>query len=173
MLRYAGARFAQSTAVRAYSTAQRYDVLIVGGGTAGMGLAANWLKHSSARTRESGEDLSFGIVEPSSQHYYQPLWTLVGGNVPAITAEQSAAETASLVPQGADLLVDRVETISPESNQVTLASGKTVGYNVLVMAAGLQVNFDQIPGLVEAIEDPDSPVCSNYSYKYCQKTSQK
>lgn len=34
----------------------------------------------------------------------------------------------------------------------------------------MKVNFDKIEGLVSALEDPEEPVCSNYSFKYCQKT---
>jgi sulfide:quinone oxidoreductase len=48
-----------------------YDVLIAGGGAAGIGLAA------SLKNRD--QSLSIGIIEPSDDHYYQPSWTLVGG----------------------------------------------------------------------------------------------
>jgi flavin-dependent dehydrogenase len=48
-----------------------HSVLIVGGGTAGITVAAQLVKKIPA-TR-------LAIIEPSDKHYYQPLWTLVGG----------------------------------------------------------------------------------------------
>lgn len=43
--------------------------MIVGGGTAGIGVAA-MLQNEGMK--------NVTIVEPSHVHYYQPLWTLVG-----------------------------------------------------------------------------------------------
>ena len=50
-----------------------YQILIVGGGTGGIAVAA--------RLRNASESLDIGLIEPSKKHYYQPLWTLVGGGV--------------------------------------------------------------------------------------------
>lgn len=48
----------------------RHRVAIIGGGSAGISVAA--------RLRRSGvTDIS--LIEPSETHWYQPLWTLVGG----------------------------------------------------------------------------------------------
>ena len=51
----------------------RHSVVIVGGGTGGISVAA--------RLRLARPDLDVAIVEPSEFHDYQPLWTLVGGGV--------------------------------------------------------------------------------------------
>ena len=48
----------------------QHKVLIVGGGSAGLTLAA--------RLRRSGLP-DVAVLEPSASHRYQPLWTLVGG----------------------------------------------------------------------------------------------
>ncbi len=50
-----------------------HRVLIVGGGTAGISVAARL-----ARRRP---EVEVTILEPSERHFYQPLWTLVGGGV--------------------------------------------------------------------------------------------
>jgi len=48
-------------------------VLILGGGTAGISVAA--------RLRAAGQ-ADVTVIEPSDTHGYQPLWTLVGGGGP-------------------------------------------------------------------------------------------
>ena len=49
------------------------DILIVGGGTAGITVAASLAKRKIFS--------SITILEPSKVHYYQPLWTLVGAGI--------------------------------------------------------------------------------------------
>jgi sulfide:quinone oxidoreductase len=50
---------------------QKFQILVIGGGNAGLSLAALLL------LKKPG--LKIGILEPSTKHYYQPAWTLVGG----------------------------------------------------------------------------------------------
>lgn len=47
-----------------------YQILIIGGGNAGLSVASQLLLKN--------KNLQIGIVEPSEKHYYQPAWTLVG-----------------------------------------------------------------------------------------------
>lgn len=54
-----------------YLDEEKTSVLVIGGGTAGIGIAA--------QLRRKGESVT--IVEPSDVHYYQPMWTLVGGGI--------------------------------------------------------------------------------------------
>ena len=49
------------------ATMQHFDVLIIGGGNAGLSVAS--------RIRSQKPHLKVGIVEPSDKHYYQPAWT--------------------------------------------------------------------------------------------------
>lgn len=47
-----------------------HHILIVGGGNAGISVASKLLLKDKS--------LDIAIIEPSSKHYYQPAWTLVG-----------------------------------------------------------------------------------------------
>jgi len=71
------------------ATTAHHRVLIVGGGTVGISVAAR-LRHARIR------DVS--LLDPATTHYYQPLWTLVGGGRAPI--EQSARPQQSVIPRG-------------------------------------------------------------------------
>lgn len=45
-----------------------------------------------------------------------------------------------------------------------------IKYEFLLLAAGLKVDFDAVPGLRDALNDEGSGVCSNYSFDYVSKT---
>jgi len=49
-------------------------------------------------------------------------------------------------------------------------AGRSLAYDALVVATGLQVNFGAIEGLSKALADPSSGVSSIYSYQTCDKT---
>ena len=130
-----------------------YEVLVIGGGTAGLSVAARLAATTPAP--------SIGIVEPSTKHYYQPLWTLVGGGVYDKSVTERPEE--DYIPDGAEWIVDAVQSFDPDKNQVTLRSGKTLEYNVLIVAAGIQVDWGKVKGLKESLGSKG--VCSNYSYE--------
>ncbi|WP_239691180.1 MBL fold metallo-hydrolase [Geobacillus proteiniphilus] len=139
-----------------------YDakVAIVGAGSAGISIAARLLRKNR---QLHGQVL---LIDPSDKHYYQSLWTLVGGG--AAKVEDSVREQASLIPEGAKWLKEAVYTFSPENNTLETKEGSTVRYDYLVVAAGIEIYWDQIKGLKETIGK--NGVCSNYSYDYVQST---
>lgn len=137
-----------------------HQVLIVGGGSAGLAVASILAKRPDAP--------EIGIIEPSEVHYYQPLWTLVGGGI--FPKEESARPEADFIPRGATWIKDKATAIDPDNNSVTLGSGEKVTYDVLVVAAGIQIDWDKIPGLVESLGKPGTGVCSNYSYDSVEST---
>ena len=131
---------------------EQHDVLILGGGTAGITVAAQLLLQRAAP--------KVTIVEPSTTHDYQPIWTLVGGGV--FPREVSRRPMADVIPHGATWIRDRIVSFAPEKNEVKTEGGKTMSYNELVVAAGIQLDWDAVKGLPEAIGK--SGVCSNYGY---------
>jgi len=132
---------------------EHHHVLIVGGGTAGITVGAK------LRRTIGGNGLA--VVEPSEQHFYQPLWTLVGGGVfdkrVTLRAEQG------LIPKDAKWVQEAVATFEPEDNCVVTAGGRRITYDFLVVAPGIQIDWDAIPGLAASV-GKDS-VCSIYSYE--------
>lgn len=135
-----------------------HRVVIIGGGNAGISVAARLLR------AEKGLDVA--IVEPSSKHYYQPLWTLVGGG----DAKKEATEhsEASVIPKGATWIRERVVDLCPDENAILTDQRTKIGYDFLVVAPGIQLNWDKIEGAREALGKDG--VASNYSYEYVDKT---
>jgi sulfide:quinone oxidoreductase len=130
-----------------------YQVLILGGGTAGITVAA--------QLRRKLKAYDVAIVEPSTKHYYQPLWTLVGAGV--FPKEQSEREESAFIPSGADWIHEHVAEFHPDSNYIVTREGRKIGYEFLVVALGIQIDWNKIPGLKEGIGRQQ--ICSNYSYQ--------
>ncbi|MBV7509044.1 NAD(P)/FAD-dependent oxidoreductase [Bacillus sp. sid0103] len=137
-----------------------YKILIIGGGSAGITVAARLLRESHSL---SG---NIAIVEPATKHYYQPLWTLVGAGEADKTVTQR--EESFVIPSGAVWVQDAVTAFQPDENAVITASGKKLHYEYLVIAAGIQIDWHKIKGLKESIGK--NGVCSNYSYDYVDST---
>jgi len=140
------------------ASSHHVPVLILGGGSGGISTAA--------RLRRARRDLGIAIIEPSSRHYYQPLWTLVGGGVfPLSTSERAEAD---FIPPGVEWIRERAGRIDPDAGQVVTESGRTISYDWLIVALGIQINWGLIPGLAEGIGTRG--ICSNYSAEHVAYT---
>lgn len=129
----------------------RHQILVVGGGSAGISVAARLL-------RKGHSDVA--VIEPSDMHYYQPLWTLVGGG--QAKASTTARSEASVMPKGATWIRNAAATVDPDNNTVTCTDGATYSYDVLVVCPGIQLDWNRTEGLQDALGTDG--VSSNYRY---------
>ncbi|MFD1661572.1 FAD/NAD(P)-binding oxidoreductase [Streptomyces caeni] len=137
--------------------AGRHRVAIIGGGSGGISVAA--------RLRRAGiSDIT--VVEPSDTHWYQPLWTLVGGGQAPLSA--SRRPEASVMPDGVRWIRQHAVAVDPDARTVTLSGGDSLTYEYLVMAPGLQLDWSGVPGLAEAVGH--DRVSSNYASEYAPRT---
>ncbi|QCP53423.1 NAD(P)/FAD-dependent oxidoreductase [Trinickia violacea] len=146
--------------MNAAARADSFDILIVGGGAAGVGVAASLLRRQT--------DLKIAIVEPSDKHYYQPAWTLVGGG--AYDIQKTVRPTASVIPQGATWIRARVAGFAPHSDCVQLDDGRELGYRQLIVCPGLELRWDQVDGLEATLGKHG--VTSNYRFDLAPYTWQ-
>jgi sulfide:quinone oxidoreductase len=137
---------------------KHHRIVVVGGGSGGITAAA----HLGRKL----DNADIAIIEPSEDHYYQPLWTLVGAGV--VTADKSRHSEQSVIPAKATWIRDRATAFEPESNVVVLAGGQRIGYDYLIVAPGLQLNWNQVEGLEGHVGS--NGICSNYLYDQCSKT---
>jgi len=133
--------------------ANHHQIIIVGGGNAGISVAAQLF-------RKNG-NLDIAIIEPSDKHYYQPAWTLVGGGAYDVT--KTVRPQSEVMPPKAKWIKDKCVSFNPEQNQVKVGSGGVFTYDYLIVAAGIQLDWDKVKGLKETLGK--NGVCSNYSYQ--------
>jgi sulfide:quinone oxidoreductase len=134
-----------------------HQTLILGGGNAGLSVAS--------RLRKAGQQ-DVAVIEPGDKHYYQPLWTLVGGG--RARSEESVRPQASVMPKGVSWIKESATGVDPDKQHVVLASGKVVSYDYLVVCPGIQLDWDGVAGLKEALSTPS--VSSNYRFDLAPKT---
>lgn len=116
-----------------------HDVLIVGGGNAGISLAARLLKDGIT---------DVALVESETVHRYRPLLNYVGsGEATMSSLERSAS---SVIPQGCAWIQDRVVAVDPHELSVTTQTGRRISCSTLVLCPGLDEDWDATPGLREA-----------------------
>ena len=137
-----------------------HQILIIGGGAAGITVAA------SLQRKAGGRNLDIAIVEPSEEHYYQPAFTLVGAGTYQLSKTCRAEST--LIPNGVTWIKDAAASFNPDNNSVTLAFGDAVTYDYLVVCPGLELNWEKIDGLNASLGS--NGVCSNYSPDHVEYT---
>ena len=130
-----------------------HQILIIGGGNAGISVAAQLLRKN--------KNLDIALVDAAKTHYYQPAWTLVGaGTFPILNTARKEEE---VIPKGVVWIQKMVTGFLPESNEVLLEDESRIHYDYLVVAPGIQLNWDAVKGLKENLGK--NGVCSNYSYE--------
>jgi sulfide:quinone oxidoreductase len=136
----------------------QHTIVIVGGGTGGITVAAHLLA--------ADPSLDIAIIEPSDVHYYQPLWTLVGGGV--FPREESARPMAAVMPDRVTWIRDAVTAFDPDNNQVHFADRAPLSYAFLIVSPGLSLRWEDVPGLAGNVGQYG--ICSNYSYETVAST---
>ena len=135
---------------------KKTKVVIVGAGTGGLSVLRN--------LRRKRNDLALTIIEPSETHYYQPLWTLIGAGV--MPFSKSAKKMADYIPNDVNWIKDFVSIFDPKKNNLTTKNGTQVSYDFLVVAPGIQLDWNKVKGLKETLGK--NGVCSNYSENHVE-----
>ncbi|CAH1779446.1 unnamed protein product [Owenia fusiformis] len=154
-----------SKVICSFSTSARddakkdYKLVVIGGGTGGFAVTSKFAKKLG-----KGQ---IAVVEPNEEHYYQSMFTLVGGGLK--TLEQAHRPTGSLLPDGVDWIKDSVAEFDAQNNFIVTQKGDKVRYDFLVIAMGIQLNYEKIKGALDALKH-DPMVCSNYRPPFVSKT---
>ncbi|MQB15255.1 NAD(P)/FAD-dependent oxidoreductase [Pseudomonas lactis] len=136
------------------------DIVVIGGGSAGIGLLASLLKRDP--------HLNITLIEPNDYHCYQPAWTLVGGG--AYDLQKTRRPLADVLPNGVSWVQAAVSELLPDENTLVLDSGQRVTWKNLIVCPGLRLAWERIEGLQHTLGQHG--VTSNYSYEHAAYTWQ-
>lgn len=122
---------------------RRHDVLIIGGGNAGLSLAG--------RVRRDGcRDVA--VIDPRAVHHYRPLLSYVASG--QATLDDLRRPQDDVVPAGVRRYAGAVTSVDPARSVVLLADGTELGYGDLAVCPGSEVDWDAVPGAREALATP-------------------
>jgi sulfide:quinone oxidoreductase len=122
----------------AQNAAMGQRVVIVGGGTGGT-LVANRLR------RVYGDDAEIVVVDRDDRHVYQPglLFVPFGLQEP----EGIVRSRREQLHSGIEFCLAEVDRVEVAANALHLGDGSTLTYDVLVIASGASLLFDETDGL--------------------------
>ncbi|KUI31524.1 pyridine nucleotide-disulfide oxidoreductase [Mycobacterium sp. IS-1496] len=126
-----------------------FDVLVVGGGNAGVSAAARLIRKGIA---------DVALIEPQRVHTYRPLLSYVGGGQASMRDAERTQR--SVTPRGCTWLQDSVVMIDASDRTVWCATGRRYRYRDLILGTGLVPDTGALPGIHTALDSP--AVASNY-----------
>ncbi|MGB4769884.1 MAG: FAD/NAD(P)-binding oxidoreductase [Chitinophagaceae bacterium] len=136
----------------------KHQIVIIGGGNAGLSVASKLLRKN--------RKLDIAVVDPTDKHFYQPAWTLVGSGV--FDINKTVKKEADVMPSGVKWIKKKAAFFQPEQNAIVLDDGIILNYDYLIIAAGIQLNWNEVKGLKETLGKNN--VCSNYSFDHAPYT---
>ncbi len=131
-------------------------IVIIGAGTGGISVASRLTKHK----------FKVSIIDPNDKHYYQPLFTLIGGG--DSTMEKASKDMSSVIPKGIEHIKKRVRKIEAGKNLLILDDDSKLEYDYLIASPGIQIDWNKIENLERYLEE--EKVHTNYSEKYVSNT---
>jgi sulfide:quinone oxidoreductase len=119
------------------SSDKKVKIVIVGGGAGGI--------MATVRLSKATPNAEITLIAPNEVHLYQPGQVFVAAGV--MTEDDLKKNNSDFIPDGVNWVKDEVTTFTPEKNSVTTANNGDVSYDYLVVATGLQYDYEAIEGM--------------------------
>lgn len=122
---------------KAAAVKTKAHVVIAGSGLGGIAVAA--------RLRQLLDGARITVIDAKQEHHYQPGFTLVATGVWPINKVRD--RNADYLPEGVQWVQEMVAGFEPAANTVVTSGGQRIGYDFLVVATGLHLDYAQIEGM--------------------------
>lgn len=142
---------------------QMKKLVILGAGTAGTMMANKLYRNLNQDVWE------ITIVDKDENHYYQPGFLFIPFGI--YQPEEVIRPKREFLPKGVKFLIDNVQKIEGEQNQVVLASGTVLPYDILVVATGAVPVPEETEGLKGKLWYKD--IFDFYSYEGTTRLAKK
>lgn len=123
-------------AARADTVRTSARIVILGAGAGGTSIANRLAK------RLEGAEIT--IVDGTTQHWYQPGFTLIAAGLKP--ASYSVSGTGDWLPGSINWVAEHAAEIDPEARRVTMTGGTRLEYDYLIVSTGLSLDWDAIEG---------------------------
>jgi NADH dehydrogenase len=124
------------THMEKYVDHQTPDVIIVGGGFAGIATAR--------KIALANKKINISLISDKSYfEYYPALYRVVTGAAPI----EVCVPLADMVPKNVDIVVDRIARVNPNEKMLYGESGTTYSADFIVLGLGSQTTYFNLPGL--------------------------
>lgn len=120
-------------------------LLILGAGTGGTIMANHFAR------RLDRKEWSITVVDRDDVHYYQPGQLFIPFGI--YTRDQITRTRSGLLPKGADFVVSGIERVDPKADTVLLADGRSLPYDILIVATGSTIVPSETSGMLDGWRD--------------------
>ena len=152
---------ANTRRVNAFSSKAKGKIVIIGGGAAGLSMAA--------RLKRWLDTPDITLIDPSDRQFYQPGFTLIASGV--YQPNDVWKKQENCIPSGVKWIKDSVQLVDPVQNQITTCNNGKITYDFLVLTPGLQINWTMVEGITQATLGQGNAHCI-YDFEGAQKTWQ-
>ncbi|GHV06423.1 twin-arginine translocation pathway signal [Campylobacterota bacterium] len=129
-------------------------IVVIGAGAAGLSTAA--------RLTQLLENPDITIIDETETHLYQPAFSLIAGGI--VGADYPKMSNAEYIPQGAKWIKQKAIAIDPDAKTVATSGGELISYDFLVIAAGIDLNYNAVEGLERSLLGTNG-IASIYAYE--------